>query len=404
MQLIIFGSLLFTVIILGLSLLILFAKKRLLPSGKVKIVVNEDQDKAFEVQAGGKLLNAMADNGIFVSSACGGGGACGQCKVVVHDGGGSILPTEKAHVSKKEEREGVRLSCQCAVKQSMNIEVPPEVFSAKEWHCEVISNDNVATYIKELALRLPEDMDFQSGGYIQIQVPPYKMSFADIEIPDRFKEDWECIRHLESSTSEKIERAYSMANYKLEKGIVKLNVRIATPPFNSVNIPPGKGSSYVWSLKKGDKVTISGPFGHFCAQDTDNEMIVIGGGAGMAPLRSIIFDQLERVGTDRKISFWYGARSLKELFYKEDFDCLAEKYDNFTWHLALSDPMPEDNWKGHVGYIHKIVNRMYLKDHPAPEDCEYYLCGPPPMINSVLKTLDHNGVEPENIFFDDFGG
>jgi Na+-transporting NADH:ubiquinone oxidoreductase subunit F len=402
---IILGVVLFTLIILVLAGVILLARTKLMPSGNVKIKINDDDDKSIDVPAGGKLLTALAESNIFVSSACGGGGSCGQCKVVVTDGGGEILPTEKSHINKREEKEGLRLACQCAVKRDMAIELEPEVFSAKKWECEVISNENVATFIKEFTLKLPEgeDLNFKSGGYIQIVAPPFEADFADILVGSEFTQDWECIRNLKLKTKETTIRAYSMANYPEEKGIVKLNVRIATPPGLNKRIPPGKGSTYIHSRKPGDKVTISGPFGEFFASDTHSEMVFIGGGAGMAPLRSIIFDQLKRLDSKRKITFWYGARSLKELFYKEEFDALAREYDNFEWHVAMSEPLPEDSWEGYAGFIHNCVYDTYLKNHEAPEDCEYYLCGPPMMLDAVLKMLDDNGVEQENIFFDDFG-
>jgi Na+-transporting NADH:ubiquinone oxidoreductase subunit F len=403
---IILGILLFVLVILLLVGMIVQAKKHLLPSGEFDIIVNNEKETPLKAAAGDKLLFALADNDIYVSSACGGGGTCGQCKVKVIEGGGEILPTEKSHISVKEAKDGFRLSCQLSVKNNIAIELPPEVFNAKEWHCKVVSNKNVATFIKELVLELPEEMNFEAGGYIQMKVPPYHVKFSDFDIEDKFREDWDKagLWELESRVDEEIMRAYSMANYPLEEGVIKLNVRIATPPLNDKSIPPGKASSYIFSLKPGDEVQVVGPFGEFKASDTDAEMVFIGGGAGMAPLRSIIFDQLLRLKTNRKISFWYGARSKREIFYKEDFDNLQEKYENFSWNIALSDPLDEDNWSGYTGFIHKVVYENYLKDHPAPEDVEYYLCGPPMMLKSVLETLDNLGVEEENIRFDDFGG
>lgn len=403
MMLLFLGVGAFTVIILLLVGIIVNARRMLVASGTVTININEEKD--YETGVGGKLLNALADNGIFVSSACGGGGSCGQCRVKVLEGGGDILPTEKSHISRREEREGMRLSCQTAVKQDMKIELDAEVFAAKRFDCTVISNDNVATFIKEFTLAVPEKVDFRAGGYIQVVVPPYQTEFKDFEIGEQYTDDWEKfgVFRYKSSTAEELQRAYSMANYPEEEGIVKLNVRIATPPPNK-KAPPGLGSSYIWSRKPGDKVTIAGPFGEFFAQGTENEMVFIGGGAGMAPLRSIIFDQLKRLNTKRKISYWYGGRSLKELFYLEDFEELEKQYENFSWHIALSDPLPEDNWKGYTGFIHKVVFDNYLKNHEAPEEIEYYLCGPPMMIEAVKVMLDSLGVEPDNIYLDDFGG
>jgi len=403
MMLLILGIATFTIIILLLVGIIVNARKFLVPSGTITININEEKD--IETGAGAKLLNVLADNGIFVSSACGGGGSCGQCRVKVLEGGGDILATEKSHINRKEEREGFRLSCQTAVKQDMKIELEPEVFAAKRFECEVISNDNVATFIKEFELKIPEKVDFRAGGYIQVVVPPYELDYKDIVVGEKYIPEWEKygVFRYHAGTKEEIQRAYSMANYPEEEGIVKLNVRIATPPPNK-NVPPGIGSSYIWSKKPGDPVTIAGPFGEFFAQDTDNEMLFIGGGAGMAPLRSMIFDQLKRLNATRKISYWYGGRSLKELFYQEDFENLEKEYENFSWHIALSDPLPEDNWKGYVGFIHRVVYDNYLKNHDAPEEIEYYLCGPPMMIQAVKTMLDNLGVEPDNIYLDDFGG
>jgi Na+-transporting NADH:ubiquinone oxidoreductase subunit F len=403
MMTLILGIVAFTLVILLLVGVIVNARKVLVATGVIKININEEKD--IETGAGGKLLNVLADNEIFVPSACGGGGSCGQCRVKVMEGGGDILPTEKSHISRKEEREGFRLSCQTAVKQDMKIELEPEIFAAKRFDCEVISNENAATFIKDFVLKVPEKVDFRAGGYIQVVVPPYQAEFKDMLICDEYTEDWSTCGAvtLKAGSTEEIQRAYSMANYPEEEGIVKLNVRIATPP-EGKNVPPGVGSSYVWSRKPGDKVTIAGPFGEFFAQDTDNEMVFIGGGAGMAPLRSIIFDQLKRLNSKRKISYWYGGRSLKELFYLDDFEELEKNFENFSWNIALSDPLPEDNWTGDTGYIHQVAYDKYLKHHNAPEEIEYYLCGPPMMIDAVKKMLDDLGVEPENIFLDDFGG
>ncbi len=403
---IILGIVLFTLIIMSLVLIILSARSKLVSTGDVSITINDE--KTVHTPAGGKLLGALADSNLFVSSACGGGGTCGQCKVTVLEGGGSILPTELSHITKREAAEGERLSCQVAVKQDMKIQVPEEVFGVKKWQCTVRSNDNVATFIKELVLDLPEgeNVDFKAGGFIQIECPPHISEYKDFDISDEYREDWDRFdmwRYI-STVNHDVTRAYSMANYPDEKGIIMLNVRIASPPPGAGDdIPPGQMSSYIFNLKPGDKVTISGPFGEFFAKETDKEMVFIGGGAGMAPMRSHIFDQLRRLKSKRKISFWYGARSKREMFYVEDFDMLQAENDNFEWHVALSDPMPEDNWTGYTGFIHNVLRDNYLKDHPAPEDCEYYMCGPPMMNSAVIAMLEDMGVERDNIFLDDFG-
>ncbi len=401
------GVLMFTVVILSLVSILMFAKKRLVASGDVTIVINDDEDKAIQVASGANLLNTLSENKIFIPSACGGKGSCGVCKVNVTEGGGAMLPTEKGHISRGEEREGCRLSCQVKVKGDMRIEVPPEVFSVKKWKCKVRSNDNVATFIKELVLELPagEDVPFRAGGYIQIECPPHHILYKDFDVAEEYREDWDKFNlwRFESKVDEVVNRAYSMANYPEERGMIMLNVRVASPPPRMPDVPPGIMSSYIFSLKPGDEVTISGPFGEFFAKDTDNEMVFIGGGAGMAPMRSHIFDQFRRLHSQRKVSFWYGARSLREAFYQEDFDSIAAENDNFEWHLALSEPLEEDNWSGYVGFIHQVLYDNYLKDHPAPEDVEYYLCGPPLMLDACMKMLDSLGVEPENIAFDDFG-
>lgn len=405
---IILGVVMFTLIILALVMVILFAKSKLVPTGDITIDINDDPEKAIVTQPGGKLLGALAGAGVFVSSACGGSGSCGQCRVKIKEGGGDILPTELDHITKGEAREGERLSCQVAIKQDMKIELPEEIFGVKKWDCEVISNDNQATFIKELKLRIPdgESVPFRAGGYIQIEAPPHHIKYADFDIPEEYREDWEKFNlfRYESKVDEDIIRAYSMANYPEEEGIIMLNVRVATPPPRNPDVPPGQMSSYIWSLKPGDKCTISGPFGEFFAKDTDAEMVFIGGGAGMAPMRSHIFDQLKRLNTDRKMTFWYGARSKREMFYVEDFDMLQEQNENFNWYCALSDPLPEDNWEGDTGFIHNVLYENYLKDHEAPEDCEYYMCGPPMMNAAVIGLLKDLGVEDENIMLDDFGG
>ncbi len=408
MTTIVLGVGMFSFVILALVGVLLVARKQLVAMGDVKIVINDDPDKALETKAGSTLLNTLSDNGIFIPSACGGKGSCGVCTVTVNEGGGTLLPTETSHISRGEAREGLRLSCQVKVKQDMKIELPAEVFDVAKWECEVISNRNVATFIKELKLKLPEgqEVPFRAGGYIQIECPPHVVHYKDFDIEERFREDWDRfdVWRYVSKVDEKVTRAYSMANYPEEKGIIMLNVRIASPPPRMPDVPPGKMSSWIFSLKPGDKVTISGPFGEFYAKDTQNEMCFLGGGAGMAPMRSHIFDQLKRLNTDRKITFWYGARSSKEDFYTEEFDELAEKHDNFEWTLAMSDPLPDDNWQGPVGFIHQVAYDMYLKDHPAPEDIEYYICGPPLMLQACRKMLEDLGVEPENVLYDDFGG
>lgn len=401
------GVTFFTAIVVSLVLLILFAKSKLVASGNVTITINGE--KEITAPVGGKLLSTLADAHLFVPSACGGGGTCAQCRVKIFSGGGSLLPTEASHITKREALQGDRLSCQVAVKQDMNIEVHEEVFGVKKWECTVESNENVATFIKNLVLRLPagENVDFRAGGYIQIECPPYHIKYADFEVQERFRQDWDRFNlwRYESQSSSPVTRAYSMANYPEEKGQIMLNVRIATPPPGAGDdIPPGIMSSYIYSLKPGDKVTISGPFGEFFARDTDNEMVFIGGGAGMAPMRSHIFDQLKRLSSKRKITFWYGARSKREMFFLKDFDDLQANNENFKWHVALSDPQTEDNWQGYTGFIHDVLYENYLKDHPAPEDCEYYMCGPPVMNAAVINMLEGLGVERENILLDDFGG
>lgn len=404
---ILLGVAMFTGIVLFLVAVILVARSRLVSSGDVTIEINDDPDKALVVPSGGKLLGTLANQGIFLASACGGGGTCAQCRCRVLEGGGSILSTEEGHFSRGEIRDHWRLSCQVAVKQDMKIEIPEDAMGVERWECEVISNPNVATFIKELNLKLPEgaDVEFRAGGYVQLEIPPYEMAYKDIDVDPEFHPDWDRFnvwQHVSKVTEPTI-RAYSMANYPEEKGILKFNVRVASPP-PGMDVPPGKMSSYLFGLKPGDKVTVFGPYGDFFVKDTDAEKIWIGGGAGMAPLRSQIFDELKRKGRTTKMSYWYGARSLREMFYEDEFEQLARDYPNFEWHVALSDPLPEDDWDGHTGFIHTVVYENYLKDHPAPEDCEYYLCGPPPMVAAVLQLLDDLGVEPDNILLDDFGG
>lgn len=401
------GVAMFTAIILCLVVVILMARAKLVSSGDVTIEINNDPERTIKVPAGDKLLQTLAGQGVFLSSACGGGGTCAQCKCKVLDGGGSMLPTEEGHFTRGEAREGYRLSCQVAVKQDMKVEVPEEVFGVKNWKCKVQSNENVATFIKELVLELPEgeDVNFRAGGYVQLECPPHHVRYKDFDIQKEYHDDWDKfdIWRYESIVTDTVIRAYSMANYPDEKGLVKFNIRVASPP-PGTDFPPGKMSSWVFSLKPGDEISVYGPFGEFFAKDTDAEMVFIGGGAGMAPMRSHIFDQLKRLNSKRKISYWYGARSLREMFYADEYDKLAEENENFTWHTALSDPAPEDNWEGYTGFIHNVLYENYLKDHPAPEDCEFYMCGPPMMTSAVIKMLEDLGVEPENILLDDFGG
>ncbi|KPZ69748.1 Na(+)-translocating NADH-quinone reductase subunit F [Shewanella sp. P1-14-1] len=395
----------FTIVVSLLVMVILFAKSKLVNTGDVTIGINGEADKSVRTPAGDKLLGALAGQNIFIPSACGGGGTCGQCRVTVKSGGGDILATELDHITKKEAKEGCRLACQVAVRTDMELEVDEEIFGVKKWQCEVVSNNNQATFIKELLLKVPEgeEVHFKAGGYIQIEAPAHEVKYADFDIPEQYRDDWERfdLFSLVSKVDEDVLRAYSMANYPDEKGTIMLNVRIATPPTN--DLPPGQMSSYIFNLKAGDKVTISGPFGEFFVKETDAEMVFIGGGAGMAPMRSHIFDQLKSKQTKRKMSFWYGARSAREIFYQDDFDTLAAENENFEWHVALSDPLPEDNWQGYTGFIHTVLLENYLKDHKAPEDCEFYMCGPPIMNSSVINMLESLGVEEENILLDDFG-
>jgi Na+-transporting NADH:ubiquinone oxidoreductase subunit F len=402
------GVFMFTFVIVTLVAFLMVARSKLVATGEVSIVVNDDASQALTTLAGGTLLGTLAAEKIFIPSACGGKGTCGVCKVNVTEGGGAMLPTEVSHINRGEAREGCRLACQVKIKGDMKIEVPPEVFDVRKWVCNVRSNRNVATFIKELVLELPpgEEVPFRAGGYIQIESPPHIVLYKNFDIDEEYREDWDKFdmwRYV-SKVDEPVTRAYSMASYPEEKGIIMLNVRVASPPPRAPEgTPPGKMSSFIFDLKPEAEVTISGPFGEFYAKDTDAEMMFVGGGAGMAPMRSHIFDQLRRLASKRKITYWYGARSLREAFYQEDFDELARECDNFEWHLALSEPQPEDNWTGHTGFIHQVVYDNYLKDHPAPEDIEYYLCGPPLMLQACRQMFDDLGVEPENVLFDDFG-
>ena len=395
----------FTIVVSLLVVVILAAKSKLVNTDDITISINGDASKSVRTPAGDKLLGALSGQNIFIPSACGGGGTCGQCRVKVKSGGGDILATELDHITKKEAKDGCRLACQVTVRTDMDLEVDEEIFGVKKWQCEVISNNNQATFIKELLLKIPdgEEVLFKAGGYIQIEAPAHEVRYADFDIPEEYRGDW--VKYglfdLVSTVDEDVLRAYSMANYPDEKGMIMLNVRIATPP--KAGMAPGKMSSYIFNLKAGDKVTISGPFGEFFVKETDAEMVFVGGGAGMAPMRSHIFKQLKSVKTKRKMSFWYGARSTREVFYQQDFDQLAAENDNFVWHVALSDPLPEDNWTGYTGFIHNVLFENYLKQHKAPEDCEFYMCGPPIMNASVIAMLESLGVESENILLDDFG-
>lgn len=404
--LIIVSMALFTFIVLVLALVVMLARDRLVAKGNATIAINDDPKLTLSVPMGGKLLNALADNEIYIPSACGGQGTCGQCKVVIKEGGGDLLDTERAKLNRQQINANYRLSCQIAVKGDMSLSLLPELFAIRTWDCTVRSNRSVATFIKELVLELPpgEDMEFRAGGYVQINVPPHTVRYSDFDIEEQFRPEWDKYNlwRYVSTVDEPVMRAYSMANYPDEKGIIMLNVRIASPPPSDPDAPPGKVSSYIYNLKPGDKVSISGPYGEFFARETTNEMIFVGGGSGMAPMRSHIFDQLKRLHSKRKISYWYGARSLGEVFYAEDFDRLAQEHDNFRWVIGLSSPLPEDNWTGPVGFIHQILYDQYLKDHPAPEDCEYYLCGPPVMIDAVVNMLINLGVDSKNILFDKF--
>ena len=405
---VVWGVIAFTVVIVTLVLVLIAARSRLVSSGEVTITINDDPDKAIRTTAGSSLLGTLAENKLFIPSACGGQGTCGVCRVVVNEGGGSLLPTETGYISRKEAREGCRLSCQVKVKEDLKIQVPAEIFDIKKWTCRTRSNMNVATFIKELVLELPEgeEVPFRAGGYIQIECPPHVVDYKNFEVEEDYREDWDKFDQWRytSKVDENVVRAYSMANYPDEKGVIMLNVRIASPPPRTPDVPPGQMSSFIFDLKPGDEVVISGPYGEFFARDTASEMIFIGGGAGMAPMRSHIFDQFRRLGSDRKVSFWYGARSMREAFYVEDFDAIAAENENFDWHLALSEPLPEDNWNGLKGFIHQVLFDNYLNDHPSPEDCEYYICGPPMMNDAVIQMLTNLGVEQENIMFDDFGG
>ncbi|NBC09378.1 MAG: NADH:ubiquinone reductase (Na(+)-transporting) subunit F [Bacteroidetes bacterium] len=437
MTTIVFAVVVFSLVILALSFMLIFARKRLVPQGDVKIVVNGDEENPLLVKPGASLLTALSDRSVFLPSACGGGGTCAMCECHVDEGGGDVLPTEMNHLTRREAAENKRLACQVKVRQDMRIRIPEEIFGIKKWECEVVSNYNVASFIKEFVVKLPEgeNMDFESGGYIQIDVPKVEVDFKDFDItahprmtdkaPDEYQSEWDNFKmwDLKMKNDEEQFRAYSMANHPAEGNIIMLNIRIATPPWDRKNntwmpVNPGVCSSYVFSRKPGDKVTISGPFGEFFIKPTKKEMVYIGGGAGMAPLRSHIFHLFHTLKTrDRKVTYWYGGRSKRELFYTQDFRDIEQEFDNFNYYLALSDTKVAeevDNWKvkkslddkegdGYLGFIHQVLYDNYLKDHPEPEEVEYYLCGPPLMLQAAMKMLDELGVPDENIAFDDFG-
>ena len=403
------GVIVFAIIIFILVSIISYAEKKLLPQGDVNILVNNDKDKMLTVKPGGTLLSALSAQSIFLPSACGGGGTCAMCKCQVFDGGGDILPTELSHISRSESKDSWRLGCQVKVRSDMDIKIPDEIFSIKKWECTVKSNRSVATFIKELVLELPKDelINFKSGGYIQIDIPKYKHSYSEFDIEDEYREDWDKFKMWDlvaENQNEGVFRAYSMANHPAENNMVMLNVRIAHPPPRQWDAPPGVASSYIYNLKPGDKAVVSGPYGEFFIKDTDREMVYIGGGAGMAPMRSHLFHLFQTLKTGRKVSFWYGARSLREMFYDSHFKKISEKYPNFKYHVALSDPLPEDNWEGYTGFIHQVLHDNYLDKHEDPTEIEYYICGPPMMLSACNTMLDSLGVEPDMIDFDDFGG
>ncbi len=399
-------------LVLVLVGLLVYAKEKLIPSGDISLIINGNTDDPVIVQPGSTLLGALNEQNVYLPSACGGGGTCAMCKCQVLDGGGEVLPTEAVHLTRKEQKENWRLGCQVKVKQDMTIKVPEEIFGIKKWECEVISNEHVATFIKEFVVRLPEgeSLDFESGGYIQVDVPPCDINFKEFEVQKEYHEDWDGLNvwDLNMISKEEVIRAYSMANHPAEGNIIKLNIRIATPPWDRnkggwADLNPGVCSSYIFNLKAGDKVTVSGPYGEFFIKETESEMVYIGGGAGMAPLRSHLFHLFHTLKTGRKVSFWYGGRSAKELFYTEEFRAIEEAFPNFTYHLALSEPKEEDNWDGPVGFIHQVVLDNYLSKHEEPEEIEYYMCGPGLMLKACNNMLEELGVPEEKIAFDDFG-
>lgn len=398
----------FSVVVLALVFILLAAKSKLVSSGNVRVVINGKEADAMSIPAGSTVLNSLSSQKIFIPSACGGGGTCGQCLVQIDEGGGSLLPTEETHITRGMARENWRLACQVKIKNDMKLRMDESIFSVQKWECEVVSNRNVATFIKEFVVQLPEgeSIDYQSGGYIQIEIPAHDIPYSDFEVEDEYRGDWDTFKlwDIRSTTKETVERAYSMASYPAEGNRVMLNVRIATPPPRTQGLPTGKGSSYIFDQKPGDKVVISGPYGEFFLKQNNREMVFVGGGAGMAPMRSHLMHLFRTEKTDKKVSFWYGARSMREAFYVEEFDAIAAEFPNFEWHLALSDPQPEDHWKGKTGFIHQVLLDSYLGNHEAPEECQYYMCGPPMMNTAVINMLGELGVEPEDIFLDDFGG
>ncbi len=408
MDLILVAGVMFSGFVLALVAILLIARRSVVGGDDVKILINGDEAAAIRSERGGSLLKALRNQNVLVPAACGGQGTCGMCKLVVDAGGGALTPAEQSHINRAQAREGQRLACMVRLREDLEIRVPAEILSIQEWPCTVRSNNNVSTFIKELVLELPggDEVPFAAGGYILVHCPPYEAAYRDFDIQGDYREDWDTFDMWQyvSRLKEPVTRAYSMANYPAEKGLIVLNVRIASPPAQAPNAPPGLVSSYIFSLKPGDQVRISGPYGEFHVQETQREMVFIGGGAGMAPMRSLIFDQFKRLKTDRRASFWYGARSVREAFYVEDFDEIAAENEAFDWHLVLSEPLAEDHWSGPTGFVHEALHDLYLKDHPAPEEIEYYLCGPPAMMSACFRMLDSLGVDPENIYFDDFGG
>ena len=394
-------------VVLFLVVVLLLVETKLSVKGERKIVINDDNDKSVTTEGGKTLLSALIDNKIYLPSACGGKGTCGTCKCKVVEGGGDILPTELSLVSRKERLQNIRLACQLKIKEDISIRIPDEIFNIKKYQATVVSNDNVATFIKELVLRLDEGqaLDFEAGAYIQIDIPEYEADFKDFSVAERYKAAWKQFNllTLHAKTDEAVNRAYSLANPPAESNLLKFTIRIATPPPGKMDAPPGVGSSYAFNLKPGDRVVLSGPYGDFMAKKTQREMCFIGGGAGMAPLRSHIRHQLLALNTDRVITFWYGARSRQEMFYDDEFTELAQQFSNFSYNVSLSEPQPEDNWQGHTGYIHEAARDLYLRKHEDPTEIEYYLCGPPPMIAAVEEMLDDLGVEPEMVAYDKFG-
>jgi len=401
------GIVVFSSVVFFLLGILFFVEARIVKKGDCLVTINDDRKKSITVASGSTLLAAMVSNDIFLPSACGGGGSCGQCRCKVEKGGGDLLPTELPHLSRREIKGNIRLACQVKVRDEMQIRIPDEIFSIKKYHATVVTNKNVATFIKELVLKLDpgEDFDYQAGAYIQIDIPEYEVEFTEFDVAERFNASWEKfeLRKLGSQSEDAVYRAYSLASAPYEKESLRFTVRLATPPADAPEAPPGVGSSYVFSLQSGDRVTLSGPYGDFFVKDTEKEMCFVGGGAGMAPMRSHIFNQLNEAGTTRKMTFWYGARSKQEMFYDEDFQLLNERFENFSYYVALSDLQPEDNWDRLTGFVHQCLYDEYLSTHQDPSEVEYYLCGPPMMLKAVMKMLDSLGVDPEAIAFDDFG-